>query len=123
MSLTTLTVTCNTHCHSQHSLLSLTTHTVTHNTHCHMQHTLSLTTLTVTCNTHCHSQHSLSLTTLTVTCNTHCHSQHSPLLPFYQHPFSYIICGKSEHFHYFPNSHDRKQLKLIIFSGFNGIFS
>jgi len=31
--------------------------------------------------------------------NTHCHSQHSPLLPFFQHTFSYIICSKSEHFH------------------------
>jgi hypothetical protein len=43
------TVYCNKH--NQHSL-SLTTLTVTHNTHCHSQHSLSLTTLTVTHNTH-----------------------------------------------------------------------
>jgi hypothetical protein len=48
--------------------------------------------------------------------NTHCHSQHSPLLLFYQHPFSYIICSKCKHFNFFPNSHDRRQLTLLIFS-------
>ena len=37
--------------------------------------------------------------TVTTITNTHCHSQHSFLLPFYQHPFSYIICSKSGHFH------------------------
>jgi len=57
-----------------------------------------------------------SPSTVTNITNTHCHSQHSPLLLFYQHPFSYIICSKSEHFHQFPNSHDRRQLTVIIFS-------
>jgi hypothetical protein len=54
--------------------------------------------------------------TVTNITNTHCHSQLSPLLLFYQHPFSYIICSNSQHFHQFPNLHDRRQLTVIIFS-------
>ena len=57
-----------------------------------------------------------SSSTVTNITNTHCHSQHSPLLLFYQHQFSYIIFNKSEHFHQFPNSHDRRQLTAIIFN-------
>jgi len=57
-----------------------------------------------------------SPSTVTKIFNTHSQSQHSPLLLFYQHQFSYIICSKSEHFHQFPNSHDRRQLTVIIFS-------
>ena len=72
------------------------------NTHCHSQHSLS--------------QHSLSITTLTDTHNTHSHSQHSPLVLFYKHPFNFIICTKSEHFHYFPNSHHTIQFTVKNFS-------
>jgi hypothetical protein len=54
--------------------------------------------------------------TLTNITNSHCHSQHSPLLLFYLHPFSYIICSTSQHFNQFPNSHDSRQLTVIIFS-------
>jgi len=57
-----------------------------------------------------------SPSTVTNITNTHSHSQHSPLPLFYQHPFSYINCCNSEHFHQFPNSHDRRQLTVIIFS-------
>jgi hypothetical protein len=57
-----------------------------------------------------------SPSTVTNITNTHSHSQYLPLLLFYQHPFSYIICSKSEHFHQFPNSQYRRQLTVIIFS-------
>ena len=49
--------------------------------------------------------------------NTHRHLQHLPFLPFYQQPNLYCIWSKSKHFLYFPNSHDKRQLTQIIFSG------
>jgi hypothetical protein len=54
--------------------------------------------------------------TVTNITNIHYHSQNLPLLLFYQHPFSYIICSNSEHFNHIPTSHDRRQLTVIIFS-------
>ena len=57
-----------------------------------------------------------SPSTVTNVTNTHFHSQHLPIIQFYQQPFTYVICSKSEHCHSFPNSHDRRQLTLIMLS-------
>ena len=57
-----------------------------------------------------------SRSTVTNITNTHSHSQRSPFLLFYQPPLSYFICSKSDQFHSFPNSHDRRQLTVIMLS-------